>query len=900
MSAFDVQGGLRSAFDRARRRIPEDFRFRIPDRFRDRIPDLELLPLGPSIADVVPLAGPAGTRVTIRGARFGARAQDNEVQVGGARAVVLSSSPSRLEVLTGPGTVSGPVAVRVGARTATAPAPFTAAPGGTADAGPPIVFEGRGSGAMAGAPTSGTLRVLVSLVRAADQTVADPTGARNDVIDSWSEVTTFYDQASYGDLDVVVDVTTSWAALSGDASMYLDPSIDNIAEDELDRFVAEAAQAAVDDGKDLDDYDVMAATIFLDGDFIRAWGGWSRSNFSDDDTGINLTADSPIALIAIQETADWGRCAHELGHALVDAPGFTGDDTSALGEDVYASDLVDSGTATAARFEMMGSHDSHPLFSGYNMEQLGWYDGGNIAELAWDRNPTTRTLELVAHGTSENTDASRFHLARIDVAPGLAYYLQVRQGPGSTGQVFDDSIPTGGATDDGGLVVTTVLSETVNNNQQMRFITLLHDVDVLEQGETATDPARGLVVRVDDVVQSRPMVCRVTIEWAQSLTPDPDGGLDLRITPWGSGYQTPDIWVDRQPYGSFDAPTDSSGRPEGNGDKPRPGEINKFWARVSNNGIDDANDVKVTFYSVEPPGVGDNGNWAPIRTETLSTLGAGSFDDVAVNWVPLVGRHTCLRVFIGEQLGEVAHGNNSAQENVFEFEAAAASVPAAVTTPFAVRNPLDEEAVVLLSIDGVPQGWTVGLSQSWVRLGPRAERTVEFSAVPTLDYLLYLRGEVPREARIRITGYIPRTYTEPAISSHMVPIGGVMAVVRPKQRVNIRITAEPEGDDAIVVIGRLVPGLAGERVRVDLRRPDGELLATRVDTIGEGHFRAVLRLEDGLSGRHRVVARTIDSPNAAEAESPPVFVDVGRVVVLPDIIWPPVGGGGSGGVVLGP
>ena len=898
MSGFSIPPD--SPIRRARPSIP---RGRLPDLLRRRVPPglrpgVVLPTRGPAITDADPSAGPPGTVVTLTGARFQARAQDNEVQVGGDRALVLESSPTRLVVLTGPDTRTGPIAVKVGGRTAVAPGPFTVTSPARGE-GPPVVFEGRGTGADAGAPTSGTLRVLVSLVRPSDRTVSDPTAARNAVIAQWADVTTFYDQASYGDLTVQVDVTSSWAELSGTEADYVDssPSVNNIDPDVLPRFVAEAAQAAVDDGMDLDDYDVMAGTIFLDGGFIRAWGNWSQSNFSYPDGGINLTADHAIALIAIQETANWGRCAHELGHALVDAPSFSGDDTSALGEDVYGSDLVDSGAATADVFEMMGRHDDHPLFTGYNMQQLGWYDAGNIAEIQWDRNPSSQTFDLVAHGTAQNTNAARFHVLRINVATGLSYFVQVRQQPStSSSQIFDPSIPTAGAADDGGVVVTTVLSETVNNNQQMRFITLLHDQQVLAEGQSATDPARALTITVEDVLQARPMVCRVRVEWAQSLSPDPSGRFDLNIEPWDSGYQTPDIWVDRQPYGSFDKSTDSEGRPQGNGDKPRPGEINKFFSRVHNDGTDAASDVKVTFYTVEPPGVGDNGNWAPIHTETVSSVAANSFSDVAANWVPVVGRHTCLKVFLGEQLGEVAYGNNHAQENVFEFEAPAASVPDAVTTPLAVRNPLDTEAVILLSLVGVPEGWAAGLSHAWLRLGPRAERTIRLHAVPLLDYGRYLKGdEFPREAHIRVIGHLPQSYQrEGQVSSHMLPIGGVTAIVRPKRRAEIRVTGKPEGSDALVVTGTVMPDGEGEIVRVDTHAPDGLTEYVNATTTTGGHFQAVVPTR-GLTGRFRVIARTVSSPNVAEAESAPAFVDIGGGTSRPEVTWPPPGG--FGGIV---
>jgi hypothetical protein len=129
---------------------------------------------------------------------------------------------------------------------------------------------------------------------------------------------------------------------------------------------------------------------------------------------------------------------------------------------------------------MMGKHDTHPIFTGYHLEKLGYYrtstvtDPGNIKEIQWDRNPHSEDIDIIAHSLSEDTIADRFHILKIKISNARAYYVEVRQRPGTTTQIFD-SIPIGMASNQGGTIVTRVIADVMNNNQQTRFITLMQD-----------------------------------------------------------------------------------------------------------------------------------------------------------------------------------------------------------------------------------------------------------------------------------------------------------------------------------------------------------------------------------------------------------------------------------------
>ena len=875
-------------------------------------------PTGPTVTDFTPVSGHGDTKMTIRGTGFAQVQGDNEVVVGDEPATVVSADPTELVVLVANNAQTGPVEVTVGGRTGTGPQDFTVlpypSPGSKAD-GPPIRFEGKGkpdgggaagagtgstgggaAGAGATLSTTGTTDVLVSLVKPSDRDPNDSANARNDVDEKWSDAATYYDQASFGDLTLDYTLTSDWAELTGSYNTYVDSSANNFDTSQIDRLFAEAAQAAKADGENLDDYDAFVTMMHTDPDSTEGPRGWNmgfESNFSYNPEGINESVSDSVSTIALGEDSDWGRCAHEVGHGLVDAPDALtkSDGNKVAGEDVYQSDLIDRSVATAQRFEMMAGHNSHPLFSAFFMTQLGWYDPSNadhVRSLSWDRNPTSETFEVVAHGGSRNSNSSRCHVVELEVTSGLSYFIEVRQRPGSTSsQVFDGRIPLNGASNDGGVVVTKVLTDEVNVNQQMRFITLLHDPEVLSQGDTAVDPARDISIEItNDSVQSRPQVCEVTVEWAQDLEPSPDGKFDLNIDPWDSNYQTPDIWVDRQPYDTFDEGRDSQGRPKGNGDKPKPKQKNRFTARIGNDGSDAAQNVEATYYAVEPPGVGDNGNWAPLKTVNLGTISAGGSVDEYVDWVPVVDEHTCLKVEVGDQMGEVSFGNNQAQENIFEFTAPASSVPKAVTMATAVRNPKDEETVAFLTVRNVPEGYTVQFPHRWVWLDPKEERQFELTIVPTEDYAWYRDVHAAEmTAGITLSGSIPRHYTEPIPPGAVPPtwqdpIGGVTADVTPKREVEVELDVLERGGETVILAGIMTPAMEGEPVSVEVRDPRDRRRVAETTTDANGYFEVTIDMSEPAPGRrgeeeaekfvegtYRAQAYTINADNAAETNS---------------------------------
>jgi hypothetical protein len=448
-------------------------------------------------------------------------------------------------------------------------------------------------------PPDGKLKVLVVPVYPKDKKKKSGLG---EIIDTWEMVKKYYSQASYGKIEMSVDYA-KWRQLSGDSATYVtndkkNSEAPNIKYDKDNdhatqkRLWSEAAHAAegqkMADGRiiKVNDYHILVCIINLDGNNgnpIRGYGGysWDRFEYKDDTTkpplNINIQLDNPMWLIVLDEQAGWGHSAHEVGHCLLPNP-FPAD--SNLSEDLYSDTGVDS---TAEGFDLMGNHEESPLFSGYDMEMLKYYEGGQqVNEISWkDTETFNHTFEVAAHGKEINNVYGRYNLVKINVTDGLCYYIEVRQRPTideTTEQVYDTCINLGkrrpGLSDEanvGGVVVTQVLTgPMVSTNQVMRSITLLHNQErlttekfeqiknnntvdprlphVLKGGNgddnSASDPMRGITITALEPIVDRPLTYKVKIEWDKTRLGMANGTIGTAVigrsrarkTAYGRGY----------------------------------------------------------------------------------------------------------------------------------------------------------------------------------------------------------------------------------------------------------------------------------------------------------------------------------------------------------------------------
>jgi hypothetical protein len=257
-----------------------------------------------------------------------------------------------------------------------------------------------------------------------------------------------------------------------------------------------------------------------------------------------------------------------------------------------------------------------------------------------------------------------------------------------------------------------------------------------------------------------------------------------------------------------------------------------------------------------------------------------------------VGKHTCLKVFASQQLGEISGGNNSAQENVFDFEAAAFSPPAPVVLSVAVRNPRDQPVIATMSLKQVPQGYQVQFPHAWVHLDAHEERRFDLVVIPTWDVSAYIgkQTEAPSTAPVLIHGFLGRQYSIPLTTGELPAsrfsfMGGILANVTPKRETAIEITEDQEKSEeaAIAIRGWVANAHDGDAVRVttiDDATGASSVVETVTDANGEfwslTDLRELARLAgrdpDAVAGTYTVFAETFVAATVVEATSPSLLV----------------------------
>jgi hypothetical protein len=254
--------------------------------------------------------------------------------------------------------------------------------------------------------------------------------------------------------------------------------------------------------------------------------------------------------------------------------------------------------------------------------------------------------------------------------------------------------------------------------------------------------------------------------------------------------------------------------------------------------------------------------------DMISPSPPGNEAVVSTLWIPARGEHTCIKVDIAPQIGEISVGNNLAQENIAVFDSAGSSSHEPVELDTVVRNPYPSWKLIHLQVRGLPDGWFTVINHGWVWVPPRGQKPLKI-VIWTIKDTPDERDQhqkVPVEAFVRIEGWTTQMH-------RLLPIGGLTAIVKANHKVDIKsIDVQASLEKPIVVDGSLIPPLANIPITIEVIDPEGKshLLHTLTDDHGSFHTDRVLGREPYIlqqPGKYTVQAFVTSGADAAETES---------------------------------
>jgi hypothetical protein len=364
--------------------------------------------------------------------------------------------------------------------------------------------------------------------------------------------------------------------------------------------------------------------------------------------------------------------------------------------------------------------------------------------------------------------------------------------------------------------------------------------------------------------------------WNQPIAGDPNGTFDLTITPWSTDtWESKDIWIDstRNNAGATQVfefhEAGAPDRPILNGDRPWIKRANKIFARIRNTGPMPSPEAWVSCYVTSPPGIGDNGSWALLKTKKIASVPGNGDVVVEFDWKPSVAGHTCIKVAILPQMGEIQTDNNFAQENVATFDSAAASSHQPVVLAAEVRSPFSVWRKVDLLVRGLPDGWHAVVDHAWVWVPGKASQAVKAVIFTDLGTPWGRDKRIADLALARVEGWTN-------FGHRYLPIGGILAPVRAVKRVKVEARTEA-GGGVIYVWGQVVPAVPGVPTCVEIIDETGSTLLLYATTAANGRFDVNTMSGGGKPlkpGKYTAQAFTAGGAGAAEAESDIVVVDL--------------------------
>jgi M6 family metalloprotease-like protein len=536
-----------------------------------------------------------------------------------------------------------------------------------------------------------------------------------------------------------------------------------------------------------------------------------------------------------------------------------------------------------------GFNDAH--FTTWEKLRPGWLDAA--ADVAFRARPPadpdpahhlTETIPL--HAQETNTAATE--VIQIGTSNGVAdrahervsYYVEARKKAGS----YDSNVPSNG------VLIYYVNEDIAQGFGPVRLVDRTPGDDDLTNaalgiGDSVADiDGTGLTISIEAPQGSEDY--RVKMDYDP-----PETDVDVWINPHDGNWRSEDIWVDSPSCNQGNCGFDKdNGRTEvDRGDKPKPGQINRLYARIRNKGPGTAHNVRVDFWLSEPyhaidgtdtdPDTGGNIAFNKHYFTVINDLPMGDLP-VYVEWKPdplppgQTQPHTCVKVKIQKVFNDTDDLNQASQENIDEYDTTSGSPYTPVVNQFRVVNPYDHPILVYLRADDVPVGWTADVTpkKAWLAVGASVDASVTIQ--PPLDYL------VCSTEFVKVTAWYPSGDT-------LLRLGGTAARVNLKKRVQLdtQSTVGPcprkpavevrSAEGRCVAIGErgcTQPPQPFEHITLEYTDPNGDPVYHDVVTEANGCFEDFL--VNAQPGAWSAQAEYLGTECAAQAASRPSDVNV--------------------------
>lgn len=636
-------------------------------------------------------------------------------------------------------------------------------------------FEG-GLQTQSGSPQGGQ-DILVIFVRASDDNTPNLDNLRSSEQAEFTSISNFFAESSFSQLSFNYGFgpQNNWYQLSktyddyfwtkadinaapvGSSALKQAQDGEGLAHD-FGVFATEVMQKAQDNNYNIADYDqIVIVTI---GTFLRGQSAWPFTYTLKDSNGKPFQVKTTVLIVSTEK--GWSRTAHEFGHAF-----------GRFADSYY------SPVRRPENWDIMDCTDCGAQTPGWNKDhQATWYTGQHASKLKVIARPTglnqvvDETI-LVPYET-QNAPAGSIQTLRLDVGAGIHLYVENRQK--INGQTGSQQLPGSG------IIITDAIDDLNTINVHRNEIQL-YGGPILP-GSSFVDQAYGnLKIEVSGTAPN----LKVRTTWG------PDPYADLSITPWfAPPWESPDIWVDSPvngwdfyEYNDLSLNPSVPGNPVRNGDRPSLSSINHLYARVTNTGNSVMNNVQVSFFVSDPQGIGqENKSWTLIEKKPVGSVNGGqSVVTPKVSFAPKASAHTCIKVEIDYQPGELNASNNITYENITDFNTTAASPWKPIESNLLVVNPFDKYKSITMEMRGLPKDWKGWVSDRVITLEPKGSKLIKYRIDPSLVSL----REIGKSVDIDIVGYIPN-------DKNYVPLGGVTAAVHLVEQSSVSIDISSTGN----------------------------------------------------------------------------------------------------------